>query len=51
MGINIEQNIFYNYKALDLLINNIDEYVIDNNIKNIKIIAYGIKNNNKYPVM
>jgi hypothetical protein len=49
MEINIEQNIFYNYKALDLLINNIDEYVIDNNIKNIKIIAYGIKNNNKYP--
>lgn len=46
---NIQQNIFYNYKALELLIDNIDEYLIENNIKNIKIVAYEIKHNNNYP--
>jgi hypothetical protein len=47
---NIESN-FYNYEALNLLTDNIDEYLTANTkkIKNIKIISYEIKNNSKYP--
>jgi hypothetical protein len=45
---NSEPN-FYNYEALHLLIDNIDEYLIENVVKNIKIFAYEIKNNSKYP--
>jgi hypothetical protein len=46
----IEPN-FYNYEALNLLTDNIDEYLIANTkkITNIKIISYEIKNNSKYP--
>ena len=42
---------FYNYEALNLLIDNIDEYLTANakKITNIKIISYEIKNNSKYP--
>jgi hypothetical protein len=42
---------FYNYKALNLLTDNIDEYLTVNveKITNIKIISYEIKNNSKYP--
>lgn len=42
---------FYNYEALNLLIDNIDEYLTVNaeKITNIKIISYEIKNNSKYP--
>jgi hypothetical protein len=42
---------FYNYEALNLLTDNIDEYLTVNaeKITNIKIISYEIKNNSKYP--
>ena len=42
---------FYNYEALNLLTDNIDEYLIGNaeKITNIKIISYEINNNSKYP--
>ena len=43
---------FYNYEALNLLTDNIDEYLTinsDKKIINIKIISYEIKNNSKYP--
>ena len=42
---------FYNYEALNLLVDNIDEYLTANveKIINIKIISYEIKNNSKYP--
>jgi hypothetical protein len=42
---------FYNYAALNLLTDNIDEYLIENSekITNIKIISYEINNNSKYP--
>jgi len=42
---------FYNYKAVNLLTDNIDDYLNINSAKitNIKIICYEIKNNSKYP--
>ena len=42
---------FYNYEALNLLTDNIDEYLTVNaeKITNIKIISYEINSNSKYP--
>ena len=42
---------FYNYEAVNLLTDNIDEYLTTNSekITNIKIISYEINNNSKYP--
>lgn len=47
----INKQNFYNYEALNLLTDNIDEYLTVNaeKITNIKIISYEIKNNTNYP--